>query len=303
MVISETKPSRLIKLYFQVEFYSMLCLLASKFIFHQPIILKSILYTLFPFTSGSYWFVSAYAVLIALVPLLNRFIKSMDRQQHFVTIVLLTVLFCIIPTFMFWSRDLLGNGYSFIWFIVLYITSAYIRLYSNEIPQKLKPIKYAMLYLVLSGVGIISILVIGTISRTVFGEVNGELLLIAYNSVIIFPASVCLFIVFKNINIKNEVVSKFILVLGSVCFGTYLLTDNPLISDCLWKEINLPKAKQFGILFQSGYILIIVLVLFALGCLIEKGRTIIIRAVKIDRLYKLVDNISKRLLLSLKRFN
>lgn len=151
MITSEAKPSRLIKLYIQVEFYSLLCLLASKFIFHQPIDLKSILYTLFPFTSGTYWFVSAYAVLIALVPLLNKFIKSMDRKQHFMSIVLLTVLFCFIPTFIFWSRDILGNGYSFIWFIVLYITAAYIRLYSDEIQQKRKSIKYALIYLILSG--------------------------------------------------------------------------------------------------------------------------------------------------------
>ena len=67
------------------------------------------------------------------------------------TIVLLTGLFCIIPTFMFWSRDFLGNGYSFAWFIVLYITAAYIRLYSDEIPQKRKSVRYALVYLILSG--------------------------------------------------------------------------------------------------------------------------------------------------------
>ena len=151
MVTSEAKPSRLIKLYFQVEFYSVLCLLASKVIFRQPIGLKNILNTIFPITSGSYWFVSAYAVLMVLVPLLNRFIKSMDRQQHFMAIVILTVLFCIIPTFMFWSRDILGNGYSFVWFIVLYITAAYIRIYSEDIPKKSKLIKHALTYLILCG--------------------------------------------------------------------------------------------------------------------------------------------------------
>ena len=140
MVTSETKISRIIKLYFQVEFYTMLCLLVAKFIFFKPIDLRDILNTLFPFTSGTYWFVSAYVILIALVPFLNKFIKSINRQQHFMAIVLLTVLFCIIPTFMFWSRDILGNGYNFIWFIVIYITAAYIRIYGDEIPKNRKAI-------------------------------------------------------------------------------------------------------------------------------------------------------------------
>ena len=151
MVTSEAKPSRLIKLYFQVEFYSILCLLAAKYIFHQSIGLKSILNTLFPFTSGFYWFVSSYAILIALVPLLNIFIKSLNQKQHLMTVVLLMALFCVIPTFMFWSRDILGNGYSFVWFIVLYITAAYIRIYSEDIPKKSNLIKHTLTYLILSG--------------------------------------------------------------------------------------------------------------------------------------------------------
>ena len=154
MVTSESKPSRLIKLYFQVEFYSVLCLLASKVIFRQPIGLKNILNTIFPITSGSYWFVSAYAILLVLVPFLNRFINSMSKQQHLLSIILLSILFCVIPTFMFWSRDILGNGYNFIWFIVLYTTAAYIRLYSNEITRKHESIKCALLYLILSGGGV-----------------------------------------------------------------------------------------------------------------------------------------------------
>ena len=167
MVTSTVKPSRLVNLFLQVEFYSILCLLVSKYIFRQPIGLKNILNAIFPISSGSYWFVSAYVVLIALVPLINRFIRSMNRQQHFMTIVLLTGLFCIMPTFMFWSRDILGNGYNFIWFIVLYTTSAYIRLYSDEIPRKHKSIKCALLYLILSGGGITSRLIIGYLTESI----------------------------------------------------------------------------------------------------------------------------------------
>lgn len=129
MVKSEFKISRVIKLLLQVEFFSVICLIFAKFLFHANIGLKGIMYTFLPLTSNTYWFVSAYIILIILAPILNILIKSINKQQHAMILFALTILFSIIPTFCFWSRDILGNGYNFVWFIVLYFTAAYIRLY------------------------------------------------------------------------------------------------------------------------------------------------------------------------------
>lgn len=291
MVTSSFKLSRLLKLFFQVEFFSVLSSMISNLAFHRTIGIRDILLTIFPLTSGTYWFMSAYVVLIILSPLLNQLILSMNREQHLLAIGAMTIMFSIIPTLLFWSRDILGNGYDFKWFIVLYFVAAYIRLYHDAPIAKSQVAKYSLLYVVLlCGGGVISRLFIGAVSNALIGEAIGEGVLHLYNSINVFPASICLFIVFKNMKIKNEIVSKLILSLGSVCFGTYLLTDHPLIRECLWETINLPQAGDWGVFVQLGYILLVVLLLFVLGCLIEKVRFSIFKLMKCEMLYQFVDH-------------
>lgn len=132
MVTSEVKPSRILKLMIQVEFYSLLCLALAKFVFHRSITIEELIRSIFPITGGEYWFASAYAVLILLVPFLNRLIHSMNQKEHFRTVIFLLTIFSIVPTFEFWSRNLLTGGTNFIWFTVLYFVSAYIRLYHSK---------------------------------------------------------------------------------------------------------------------------------------------------------------------------
>ena len=139
MVTSEVKPSRILKLMIQVEFYSLLCLALAKFVFHRGITLEELIRSIFPITGGEYWFASAYVILILLVPLLNRLIHSINQKEHFRTVVLLLTVFSIIPTFAFWSRNLLTGGTNFIWFIVLYFVASYIRLYHDKQSTKKYP--------------------------------------------------------------------------------------------------------------------------------------------------------------------
>lgn len=157
MVTSKFKPSRIVRLVIQTQFYSILCLLVSATIFNNPITLKSISYVLFPLTKCTYWFASAYVVLVLISPLLNKFINSMNKTQHLLSIILLSTVFCIIPNIMFWSRDILGNGYNYNWFIVLYLTAAYIRIYLSDESclTNCNPARYFVMYLVLCGGGYI----------------------------------------------------------------------------------------------------------------------------------------------------
>lgn len=132
MVISPVKPSRIIRMAIQVETYSLFCLVVAKYFFHCKIGLTDILSAIFPLSWGSYWFASVYVVLILLVPLLNLLVRAMNRQIHLFALVQLTLLYSVIPSFAFWSTDVLSGGSDILWFVVLYLTAAYIRLYASQ---------------------------------------------------------------------------------------------------------------------------------------------------------------------------
>lgn len=242
MINSNFKISRVIKLAVQVEFYSLICLIIAKFALRQETNFEDIVRAVFPLTGGIYWFASSYAVLIALSPLLNKFIHSLNKNEHFFTCISLYIIFCIVPTFLFWSRGVLSTGSDFKWFIVLYISSAYIKLYGEDTPcQNYKKDRYFIVYITLCVLCVLSRILIGKVCENIFGTLKGTGLFYSYNSIIIFAASVSLFMFFKSIQIKSKALSKIVTFGGSVCFGAYLYSDNPFLRKPLWDIVNLSQ--------------------------------------------------------------
>lgn len=294
MVNSTYKPSKIIKLIVQVEFYSLICLLIAKLVLHQQLNIEDIVRAIFPITGKIYWFASAYAVLITLSPLLNKFIRSMGKKEHFFTCILLCVIFCIIPTFLFWSRSVLSGGSDFIWFIVLYLTASYIRLYGNDTSfLEYSKGKYLAIYFVFCVLGVLSRLIIGKAGIILFGKPLFESMLYSYNSIIIFVASVNLFMFFKFIEIRNKFLSKLVIFTGSVCFGTYLYSDNPFLRKPLWDFVNLPKLVE-NASWGAALIIAYVLIIFLIGCLIEWLRSSIFSIVGISKLINKLDTLAEK---------
>lgn len=203
MVNASFKLSRIIKLFLQVEAFSIFCLGISMLVFKTDMSLNVLRSFFFPLTSSSYWFASHYMVLLALMPLLNRFIRALDLQAYRTSLILLIIVFSVIPSIAYWSRDDLFSGFSFVWFIVLYLTSGYIRLYWSE-PSKYKmtSIRWFGLYLGFVAVLGVSRSVIGTIGMYFYGEPKRAGIFRSYNSVVIFAAALCFFMAFKEMKIK-----------------------------------------------------------------------------------------------------
>lgn len=296
MINSNFKISRIIKLSVQIEFYSVVCLIISKYILHEQICIEEIVRAVFPLTGGIYWFASSYVVIVALSPLLNKLIHSIGKNEHFFACVLLFMIFCFTPTFLFWSRDVLSNGSDFIWFIALYFTAAYISLYSNETFFECTPRKYFVLYIIFCLIALCSRLIIGQASKIAFGEIKFESIFYSYNSVIVFGASVCLFLFFKNIEIKSKILSKTVTRIGSVCFGAYLYSDNPFLRKPLWDFVNLPQmvreAKWGGI----ALLIAVVFIIFLIGCLIESIRNNIFNMLGVSKLVNKVDALAEKII-------
>ena len=62
------------------------------------------------------------------------------------TVLILT--FSVIPTILFWSKGIFGNGYQYTWFIVLYFIGAYYKKYKAEYQEiNVKNIYYYILFI------------------------------------------------------------------------------------------------------------------------------------------------------------
>lgn len=79
-----------------------------------------------PTITGRYWFFSAYFGLILLSPILNLFVHKSNLKHAFTFFVVL-LLFSIIS--VIYDTFSLLEGYSVIWFVLVYLIGALVKKY------------------------------------------------------------------------------------------------------------------------------------------------------------------------------
>lgn len=284
------KVSRLMKLWIQVVSYSILCTVACK-IAGAEIEFKQILKSVMPLTSESYWFATAYAVLLCISPVLNAAISAMNKFQHLMVIVGLTIVFSIMPTFLVWERDLLTTGMDYEWFMVLYIFSAYIRKYGIPLSNR----HAIMGYLLCSGLTGFLRYPLGLISHKLIGSYILSGLFFRYNSATVLAASVFMFWYLMNIKIKKEWLRNVILQIAPLTFAVYLIHDNEFVRNILWNALPIRRLYDIGVGAYLTGLLIFVPAIFACCCLIEKIRLAFMTRTKYADLLKNIDLFSDRI--------
>ena len=224
-----------------------------------------------PVITGQYWFVTSYVILYILSPFLNLFITHISQSAHRLFIIISGFAFSVIPTFFNgiasseWTQK---NGFSFVWFIVLYFIAAYFRLYGFPVLKKWK----LFLTFIISGTlpEIISLLqyYVGILVRgRPFDLVEWDL----YNTLPILTSSIALFVFFSQTIITHVKVSKTILFLASHSFGVYLIHDNDWTRPLLWLDVIAPRR------FINSPLIFLILPATVLGiylacCLIDQVR-------------------------------
>lgn len=214
---------RFFNIIFQVLFYSILFLIIFTCI-NKEFSVKLLIINVFPIIFNNYWFITTYLLLYLTFPLLNIIIKNISQNQH--KLIIFTFLF-----FCMFIPQVLSLNYFYndiIWFITLYFVASYIKLYGI----KLSLIE-ASLLLCFWIIGLITI-------------ITGQADIFSQNSFLIFPLSIILFLISKNINFH----SKFINLVASSTFGVYLIHENFFIRSWLWrltKPLNLQLSPYFAI--------------------------------------------------------
>ncbi|MDE6846030.1 MAG: acyltransferase [Lachnospiraceae bacterium] len=281
---SRFKFDRLIRIYFQVLFYSVGIAVIMR-ICHFDL-KDGWLNVLLPITRREYWFATVYLGLYCLTPFLNLALKNISEKQLRQLLLVLGVLFCVIPTCLYadnWLED--GGAYGIVWFVFLYLTGGYIKKYYAD--GRKKSGFYYLISILILPVSKIIVILIGKIniisamlSETTISKISE--LLYSLNSLPITCASVFLFLFFCSIEIKSESVSKIINFTGSLTFGIYLIHNNRNLSGPLWEgtRINYWLAEKENI----WVILAIWIVVFIVCAAIEWIRQRLFALLRIDKL-------------------
>ena len=107
---------RIIKLYFEILFYSIIIIIYAQYFTSYTITIKDLILCL-PIVSRNNWYVTTYFGISLLIPYFNKFINNIDQKTHTSALMSGFILFSMIPTSFFYIDQFgVNKGYSVIWY-------------------------------------------------------------------------------------------------------------------------------------------------------------------------------------------
>lgn len=229
------KPVRIWK---QVFFYSMLFGCGALIFGVQQFDLYQFFTYCFPLVTEHYWFATYYVVLCLLMPFLNAGISYLEEKEMRCLLIGFVLFFSvsktIIPMQLPWDK----YGYDSLWFIVLYLTGAYLKRYGAALIRSRG--RAAALYLGSTMAVFASFFLI----RMIYLKTGKLEAMIhygyTYNFLFCYTGAVGLFLLFQELKQKEfhengrgsragRILERFrkpIELLSSTSFGVYLIHEH-----------------------------------------------------------------------------
>lgn len=279
LVQSQFKLRKLISLWIEVVFYSLVIKLIMMAAGEIPFSIASLISCFVPILTGRYWFVTIYFGMYLMFPFYNIAIKAMNERQHKSLVALLIVLFSgissIYPSFKGMNS---GGAWGLAWFSVLYFIAAYIRLY--YVPNKNKKSSLVLFF---------AISFIMTFALVVAQRMQIDVLINMvknwwkYDSIPVVIMSIALFISFINMRNKelNWRGNQLIVKISSTTFGVYLIHSHASVcTEAMWQRLGM--VNNMSCLWFPIYQLVIVSVIFLACSLIDYCRQRLFDVMKVD---------------------
>lgn len=294
LVRSKFKLRKLISLWIEVIFYSLVIKLIMMVVGEIPFSIVSLASCFVPILTGRYWFVTIYFGMYLLFPFYNIAIKAMNEQQHKRLVILLLVLFpgmsSIYPSFKGMNS---GGAWGLAWFTVLYFIAAYFRLY--YVPDKRKKGSFAVFF---------AIPIIMTFALVVVQKMQIDALINMvknwwrYDSITVVIASIALFRAFINMGNKalNRRGNQLVVKISSTTFGVYLIHAHANVcTEVMWQRLGMVNNMSYW--WFPVYQLAIVGVSFLVCSLIDYCRQRLFVAMKVDSVLTKIEMKVKRKLM------
>ena len=241
---------------------------------------------IFPVDITSYWYLNCYIVLLCIQPFLNKLIKVLSQKEHRNLIFVMIFLFSLVPNFSY-QINIRNDGFTIVQFIMLYFVGAYFAKYPlNENLHFRKYSKYKKQLILIStfvfslcfnflAYNFCNYLISfdSDIIREIgyFFRQGCEL----YSGIFVIIQSLSYFLFFETLSLKN----RFINHIASLTFGVYLIHENILVRNQLYKflklDVNYVMTSNIIIL----RILLYAVAIFVICILIEQLRVLLIKFV------------------------
>ena len=276
---TKVRFSNLIGLLTNLEAYSLLItvvlyIFSSSFLVDAP----SILGSLFPMTTGAYWYLTSYVCVFLLIPWLNKLVQSLTRQQHAALLAILFCLFSLIPSLMGTDFFVIQDGYSPFWLIFCYLMGCYIRLYKDQITGRLHRRWYPVLLLgnILAAMTCYYLTIYGFLPETVFTTLS------KYISPLTVGNAVLIMLMFLDISISGSRCQRLVQTLSSAAFDVYVIHCHQYFYDIFIRGSFrfLPSLSPVAAVLLLIGILVIFYLICTLSCLCRK---FVFRVLRIDR--------------------
>lgn len=252
-------------LWIQVFFYS--SMIAIVFYLISRISFRELRHALLPVFYDQYWFMSKYLILAAFAPFLAKIPQNISRQQFriFLTILLFVNL---IP-----YGNLFSGQNDILWFITLFFTGNYIRLYT---PFSRLRKHFGKIYLAICA----AVCVIFMSKALKHGHETATYIPL-YNGFTYF-SSVFLFLWLTTVKLPDNRLMNTVSRLSPYALGVYLLHDNIHVRNYIWHDL-LSLNDHFDRFYFIPMLLAISVIVFTVCILIERSRALLFAKCNIDR--------------------
>lgn len=134
------KMRTLIKVWMQTVFYMAVVCAVFYFVDRGKLMHITLDQIIFPITNRKYWYISCYAMLVIVMPLLNAAIKGCKKETLLGFILVFAFVSGVMaPIFSDIDSFTVNNGYSPWHLAFMYLIGAYIRLHGEEKLGKISP--------------------------------------------------------------------------------------------------------------------------------------------------------------------
>lgn len=228
LVESGFRIKRILILICQILFYAMLIPLimmgTGMFTENSAGGFYRLLQYIFPIGTEHYWFATSYVLLYVFTPILNIAVKNMNKKQLAITLTGLLILFSGIKSLVPFQFVTDRFGYDFGWFLCVYLTAAYIRLYGISLFTKKKNawITYVLCAMLIFGI------VCGAFYLNTHAGILAYYFTVPfhYNYILCFIGAIALFYAFGNIKIPEGKIADIICKISPYTFGVYLFHEH-----------------------------------------------------------------------------
>ena len=267
------KYEKIIEMWFQVFFYSFVVTALFTLIgINESWEKADIIKCAFPVTYGKYWYFTAFFGLFFMIPILNRFLFTVDEMTAKKTFLVIFLIFSVMGFVADGFRT--SKGYSAMWLIALYcmgVLAKRIKLFESQET-------YALIVLWALCIFVSWVLFI-------FAERKRW---VSYLSPTILLSGILMVVLFSRLKLKGTIISK----VSPLAFGIYLFQLNQVI----WQRLKgafafvTTHSIKIGVFYVFG----LAFAIFASGLIVEFVRSKIAKLIRLPALCRKIAGLFDR---------